>query len=383
MTDLNIKCARRLFAVSLGLSALLLAGCAGPSAMRSSYIEYSHAQAQVNNQQTLLNLARVRNGHPPYFLQLGTMTANFSFTRGINGSYNRVETPMVGLASTVSQMLAINGSSTEAPMFSYAPLGGPNFSAVLMRPVDARVFNGLAVQGFPLTVLLRMLTDTAQLSASGGPALDLHNYLDPKAPENYGDFLRLVSVLQTLQQSRLLTYAIDPTGSVLRIGTDARAAPVLASLAQGTRTTLKGATLAAGMSVDIRSRTFAGVLFLGAVTDAMLLGHWYLVQPGLPRRHLNDLVRAVGWVWPVEVIAMLLPVGMFAVFSGRIDDGWSGQLGWMWVACAITTIVLVMVTKAALKERYYSAVMAATGLLYLAILTAFGTDLVARAVLSG
>jgi hypothetical protein len=130
-------------------------------------------------------------------------------------------------------------------------------------------------------------------------------------------------------------------------------------------------------------RTFAGALFLGAVTDAMLLGHWYLVQPGLPRRHLNDLVRALGWVWPVEVVAMLLPVGMFAVFSGRIDDGWNGQLGWFWAACAITTIVLVVVTKAALKERYYSAVMAATGLLYLAILTAFGTDLVARAVLAG
>jgi hypothetical protein len=130
-------------------------------------------------------------------------------------------------------------------------------------------------------------------------------------------------------------------------------------------------------------RTFAGALFLGAVTDAMLLGHWYLVQPGLPRRHLNELVRAVGWVWPVEVIAMLLPIGMFAVFSGKVDDGWSGQLGWFWAACAVTTIVLVQVTKAALKERYYSAVMAATGLLYLAILTAFGTDLVARAVLAG
>lgn len=130
-------------------------------------------------------------------------------------------------------------------------------------------------------------------------------------------------------------------------------------------------------------RTFAGALFLGAVTDAMLLGHWYLVQPGLPRRHLNELVRALGWVWPVEVIAMLLPVGMFAVFNGTVDDGWGGQLGWFWAACAITTIVLVQVTKAALKERSYSAVMAATGLLYLAILTAFGTDLVARAVLAG
>jgi hypothetical protein len=54
----------------------------------------------------------------------------------------------------------------------------------------------------------------------------------------------------------------------------------------------------------------------------------------------------------------------------------------MWAACAVTTIALVGVTKAALREREYSAVMAATGLLYLAILTAFGTDLVARAVLA-
>ena len=56
------------------------------------------------------------------------------------------------------------------------------------------------------------------------------------------------------------------------------------------------------------------------------------------------------------------------------------MLGWFWVACAVTTVVLLFVTRAALREREYSAVMAATGLLYLAILTAFGTDLVARAV---
>jgi len=129
-------------------------------------------------------------------------------------------------------------------------------------------------------------------------------------------------------------------------------------------------------------RTFAGAAFLGAVTDAMLLGHWYLVQPGLPRRHLNELVRAVGWAWPVEVVALLLPTGMVSVWTGAVSDGWNGTLGWFWAACAVATIVLVFVTRAALRERYYSAVMAATGLLYLAILTAFGTDLVARAVLA-
>ena len=130
-------------------------------------------------------------------------------------------------------------------------------------------------------------------------------------------------------------------------------------------------------------RVLAGAAFLGAVTDAMLLGHWYLVQPGLPRRHLNELVRMLGFVWPVEVAALLLPTGMLAVWSGSVSDGWNGTLGWFWGASAATTIVLVFVTRAALKERYYSAVMAATGLLYLAILTAFGTDLVARAVLAG
>ena len=80
---------------------------------------------------------------------------------------------------------------------------------------------------------------------------------------------------------------------------------------------------------------------------------------------------------------LLLPTGMVSVLNGTIDDGYNGLLGWIWVACAVITIVLLFVTRAALKERSYSAVMAATGLLYLAILTAFGTDLVARAVLAG
>jgi hypothetical protein len=130
------------------------------------------------------------------------------------------------------------------------------------------------------------------------------------------------------------------------------------------------------------ARLVVGAVFLGFVTDAMLLGHWYLVQPGLRRDPLIELVRLTTWVWPLEVLVMLLPTGMISVINGSIDDGYHGLLAWVWVACAIATVGLVAVTRLALRERYYSAVMSATGLLYLAILTAFGTDLVARAVLS-
>lgn len=138
----------------------------------------------------------------------------------------------------------------------------------------------------------------------------------------------------------------------------------------------------AGATVVSVGRVLVGAVFLGAVSDAMLLGHWYLVQPGLPRRILNEIVTAVLWILPLEIAVMLLPTGMISVLTGTVDDGWNGTLGWFWVACAVTTAGLVLVTRAALKERSYSAVMAATGLLYLAILTAFGTDLVARALLS-
>ena len=129
------------------------------------------------------------------------------------------------------------------------------------------------------------------------------------------------------------------------------------------------------------ARLVAGALLLGAVSDAMLLGHWYLVQPGLHRRYLRELVDWTGWTWLATVLLLLIPTGMMSVLAGDITDGWGGLLGWFWVACTVATVGLVVATRAALRERQYAAVMAATGLLYLAILTGFGTDLVARALL--
>jgi hypothetical protein len=145
---------------------------------------------------------------------------------------------------------------------------------------------------------------------------------------------------------------------------------------------LIGSVVASGGGVVDLLRVLVGAVFLGAVTDLMLLGHWYLVQPGMTRKLLNELTNAVLFIWPLEVVVMILPTGMISVLNGSIDDGWNGILGYFWLGCAVLTGVLAVFTRAALKERSYSAVMAATGLSYLAILTAFGTDLVARATLA-
>jgi hypothetical protein len=142
-----------------------------------------------------------------------------------------------------------------------------------------------------------------------------------------------------------------------------------------------GAAVAAGGDDLLAvSRLVVGAAFIGVITDAMLLGHWYLVQPGLSRDPIAELVRWALWITPLEIVLMLVPTGMVQVLAGTIDDGWGGLLGWMWVFFAVTTLGLLLASRAALKEPYYSAVMATTGLLYLAILTAFGTDVMARAV---
>ena len=136
-----------------------------------------------------------------------------------------------------------------------------------------------------------------------------------------------------------------------------------------------------GPTIQSAYRVVVGAAFLGALTDAMLLGHWYLTQPGLPRAPIEELVKISAPIWALEIIGLLWPIGMISVLSGSIADGYGGILAWMWALSAASTGVLIGVTWLALRERSYSAVMAATGLLYLAILTGFGTDVLARALL--
>jgi hypothetical protein len=118
--------------------------------------------------------------------------------------------------------------------------------------------------------------------------------------------------------------------------------------------------------------TAAGAALLGGVSAEMLLGHWYLIDPRLPRWTLFrlDAVAAIGLVAEVG----------FLIVEGVLD-GDDSVLVWAFVVMAVTTAVLLLAVWFSLKEPAYPAVMAATGLSYLAVLTALGTSVVGRVVL--
>ncbi len=61
------------------------------------------------------------------------------------------------------------------------------------------------------------------------------------------------------------------------------------------------------------ARVVAGTAFLGVVSNSMLLGHWYLVQPACAGSRCAP--RQPG----LEVGLLLLPTGMIAVLGGSID----------------------------------------------------------------
>lgn len=130
-------------------------------------------------------------------------------------------------------------------------------------------------------------------------------------------------------------------------------------------------TIAAAVDAGFWSAV-AGAAFLGGVTSVMLLGHWYLVDPRLPRWALFRL----------DVVAAIALVGEVGLLL--LDDVLSGDdtlFVVTFVVLSVATLILLVAVWFALVEPSYPAVMAATGLSYLAVLTAIGVSVVGRAIL--
>ena len=129
----------------------------------------------------------------------------------------------------------------------------------------------------------------------------------------------------------------------------------------------------------------AGAAFTGAVLDGLLLGHWYLVDRGLSRGPINRMAWLLIGAVALEGIAVML--GGFGP-SSRPGPGIRGTLSPFlslagiasWIALgmvAITGMIAVFV-RLTLKGTRPSAVQAATGFFYLAVITAFTGELAAK-----
>jgi len=127
----------------------------------------------------------------------------------------------------------------------------------------------------------------------------------------------------------------------------------------------------------------AGLVLLGGVTNGMLLGHWYLNQPGLKPWALGRLTDAtlVGIV--VAVVLGLVSAGKLANAStegavlGLPGFGESFSLVFFiaWLAVAGLTAAVVWGARKCVKIK---SIQSATGLFYVALLTAGVSEFLVR-----
>jgi hypothetical protein len=144
-----------------------------------------------------------------------------------------------------------------------------------------------------------------------------------------------------------------------------RAISSLALLTGGALFLVQGSLLAGWVPAVVAT------VALGGVTGEMLLGHWYLVDPRLPRSALTRLAE-------VGIVGLVLE----GLLEAWLEIGLSGGAIAFWVLLG-TSVVLMGAVIAALRYPAYSGVMAATGLSYLAVLTTLGSVFVGRAVSAG
>ena len=118
--------------------------------------------------------------------------------------------------------------------------------------------------------------------------------------------------------------------------------------------------------------TVTAALALGGVTGEMMLGHWYLIDPRLPRSALRILA--------ITGITGLAADGLLLTVAGDLPGGGATIAFWVLIS---TSILLMGAVLGALRYPAYSGVMAATGLSYLAVLTTLGAVFLGRALVAG
>ena len=126
-----------------------------------------------------------------------------------------------------------------------------------------------------------------------------------------------------------------------------------------------------------------GMVLLGGVTNGMLLGHWYLNQPGLKPDALGRLTDATLAGVIATVVVGLASAGKLSSASTEgavlglpgFGESFSVVFFVAWLAVAGLTAAVVWMARRCVKIK---SIQSATGLFYVALLTAAVSEFLVR-----
>jgi hypothetical protein len=189
---------------------LALAGCAsvGPKTVARDRFDYVDAISDSWKRQMLLNLLKVRYADVPVFLDVTSVISSYEF-RGELSLFGQ-EAPD-GRAGDSFAGMSANGSYTDRPTITYAPLSSDKFAKSLMAPLPITGVALLLQAGYAPDMVLRVCANTinglnnrygGRAERRGDP--DFHELLTLlRAAQDHGDLAMYSQKVQELHTVKL------------------------------------------------------------------------------------------------------------------------------------------------------------------------------------
>jgi hypothetical protein len=127
-------------------------------------------------------------------------------------------------------------------------------------------------------------------------------------------------------------------------------------------------------------------MILGLSSGAMLFGHWYLIDPNLPVDYLRSFVRLLGFTLLADLALLIVVPGLLAIAGGTAAASAARGLAGSELPMLATRLVLGPLASLALTWMCWQTLkipqtMAATGLLYITVMSVLVGELIGRFIL--
>lgn len=149
---------------------------------------------------------------------------------------------------------------------------------------------------------------------------------------------------------------------------------------------LKPATLGTVAAVAYILTAITSAMVLGLVSGAMMFGHWYLIDLGMDVEYLRSFIRFIGAALIADLVAMALALAMLALFGGHggvaaIDDLFGSHFMLFAMRVVLGPVASIVLAWMCWQTLKIPQTMAATGLLYIALMSVVVGEMLGRFIL--
>ena len=170
---------------------VLISGCAklGPTTLKSERSNYNLAVQKTNDEQLLLNLARLKYRDTPFFMEVSSVASQFTLSTSANASST--------LQEGVKGIFGLGGSVgvTEKPTVTYSPLQGDQFIQRVLSPLPLETITLLYHSGWSVERIFRLcfqrMNNLKNAPGASGPT--------PKKAPRFEKFIEATKYLRELQ----------------------------------------------------------------------------------------------------------------------------------------------------------------------------------------